>query len=295
MSRLRRYQLLGTTVVALAGLVGCASASGGSGPGSAGSGATECQPLEPFRAGNFSHPLQIDNPYLPMSPGDRRVYVGEDSEGRHSVVTAVTGLVKEVDGITARVIYERDLEDGVVTEAELALFAQDDAGNVWEFGELPEDFEDGTFAGAPDVWLSGELGAEPGIQMPAKPETIQGTSYLQGKAPDIDFLDCATVASSGGTVTVPAGSFSNVVMTHETSPLENTKAIQTKEVAPGVGVVRVGAIHDPEAETMVLTENAKDTGDALAQTNKAAADLDAHGHSDGVSKLYAGSPPVHAG
>lgn len=295
MVRRRRYQLLGTTVVALAGLAGCASASGGSGPGSAGSGVTPCQPLEPFRAGNFSHATQITNPYLPMSPGTHQVWQGEDAEGGHSVIFEVTDLVKDVDGVTARVIYERDLEDGVMSEAELAFFAQDDAGNVWNLGELPEDFENGAFAGAPDVWLGGQLGAEPGIQMPAKPETIQGTAYLQGRAPDIDFLDCATVASGGGSVTVPAGSFTDVVMTHETSPLESTKAIQTKELAPGVGVVRVGAINDPEAETLVLSQNLRDDAAARAQADKEAAALDAHGHKAGVSELYSTSPAARAG
>jgi hypothetical protein len=231
-----------------------------------------------------------------MPPGTRLVYQGEDSEGRHSVIITVTGLVKEVDGVTARVIYERDLEDGEVTEAELAFFAQDDAGNVWNLGELPEDFEDGAFVEAPDVWLSGERGAQPGVQTPGRLAGLQGgRSYLQGRAPDIEFLDCASVVAGGRRVTVPAGSFTDVVTTHEWSPLESSQAIQTKEFAPGVGVVRVGAINDPEAETLVLVENARDGGAALEQTNQAATALDTHGHSDEVSELYNTSPVVRAG
>jgi hypothetical protein len=65
------------------------------------------------------------------------------------VVFTVTDLVKVVDGVTSRVVHDVDRQDGEVTEAELAFFAQDDRGNVWNLGEYPETFENGKFAGAP--------------------------------------------------------------------------------------------------------------------------------------------------
>jgi hypothetical protein len=131
--------------------------------------------------------------------------------------------------------------------------------------------------------------------MPARPERVEGVRYLQGRAPAIDFLDCATVVDDDGRVSVPAGRFTHVLTTHETSPLESTTAIQTKEHAPGVGIVRIGAINDPEAETLVLKRYVHLGSSERARLNRAAIALDAHGHSGSVSPLYRSSPRVHFG
>ena len=290
MFRAHRYSVvLGTTLVTLVALL-----PGGAASAASGGGAT-CRPLVPFDAGAFSHPTRIDNRYLPMVPGTQRVYQGTTSGGSHSVVFTVTDLVKVVDGVTSRVVYDVDIQDGEVAEAELAFFAQDNRGNVWNTGEYPETFENGKFAGAPDVWLGGRQNAQPGIHMPARPERVEGVRYLQGRAPAIDFLDCAKVVDDDRRVTVPAGRFTDVLLTHETSPLESTTAIQTKEHAPGVGIVRIGAINDPEAETLVLTRYVHLGQPARDRLNQAALALDAHGHSAGVSALYRSSPRVHRG
>jgi hypothetical protein len=230
-----------------------------------------------------------------MVPGTQLVYGGETSEGSHGVVFTVTDLVKVVDGVTSRVVLDVDEEDGAVAEAELTFFAQDDDGNVWNLGEYPEEFENSEFAGAPNVWIGGLRGARPGVHMPAHPKAVEGIQYLQGRAPDIKFLDCGTVVDHEGQLTVPAGHFTDVLTTHETSPLESTSAIQTKEHAPHVGIVRVGAINDPEAETLVLTEDVHLGPGDRDKLNERAVALDAHGHSDSISPLYRSTPLVHVG
>jgi hypothetical protein len=50
---------------------------------------------------------RIGNPYLPMTPGDRRVYRITDSDGlRQRSVAAVTDETKRIaNGVTARVVY----------------------------------------------------------------------------------------------------------------------------------------------------------------------------------------------
>jgi hypothetical protein len=172
----------------------------------------------------------------------------------HSVVTVVTDLHKQVDGVRSRVILDVDIISGAVSESELAFFAQDDRGAVWNVGEYPEEFDHGRLTGAPSTWISGQRGATGGIHMlpdPARP-AVRGVEYLQGRAPAIDFLDCARVARVGGTTQVPAGRFTGVLTTFETSPLDSRTAIQTKEHAPGVGIVRIGHLHDPEGEELVL-------------------------------------------
>jgi hypothetical protein len=220
--------------------------------------AAPCALPTPFRAADFGHGANIDNRFLPMRPGTQKTYQGytvEDGEHvAHTIVTTATDLYKEVDGVRSRVILEVDLDDGEVAESELAFFAQDDAGAVWNTGEYPEEYDNGKFTGAPSTWIAGQRHASAGIHMPATP-TDPATfhhEYLQGRAPAVDFLDCASVASVGGRATVTAGAFTDVLTTYERSPLESETAIQTKEHAPGVGVVRIGSKNDPEGESMTL-------------------------------------------
>ena len=54
-------------------------------------------------------------------------------------------------------------------------------------------------------------------------------------------------------VCVPVACFAPVLLTHETSPLDPEGGIQTKYHASGVGIIQVGAVDDPEGETLVLT------------------------------------------
>jgi hypothetical protein len=46
-----------------------------------------------------------------------------------------------VDGVQTVVAWDRDFLEGKLQEQELAFFAQDDQGNVWNFGEYPEEYE----------------------------------------------------------------------------------------------------------------------------------------------------------
>jgi hypothetical protein len=84
------------------------------------------------------------------------------------VVTTVTDLTKEINGVDTMVVWERDYTEGEEVEAELAFFAQDNDGNVWHMGEYPEEYEDGEFEKAPG-WLAGLKGASAGIAMRQSP------------------------------------------------------------------------------------------------------------------------------
>jgi hypothetical protein len=276
------------TVLGLASLVPAGVAQAASNDGRS----APCDPLVAFRSENFGDPTSIDNEYLPMVPGTRLTYEGQTSCAGgalpHRVTFTVTDFTKEVDGVRTRVVHDVDESDGQVVEAELAFFAQDDAGNVWSLGEYPEEFEDGTFVGAPDVWLAGLEGASAGIHMPADAEDlVRGPEYPQGEAPAIDFLDCAQVAAENGTVHVPAGDFRDVLTTHESSPLESASAIQIKEHAPDVGIVRISARNDPEAETLELVSVERLTASSLRAVNDAVVRLDERGRE--VSDVYRGS------
>src|SRR5207244_4918783 len=123
--------------------------------------------------GTFPYPTRTDARYFPLRPGTQFVYDGTvtDAQGshKHRVIFTVTDLVKVVGGVKTRVIWDQDINDGVLTEAELAFFAQDRHANVWTMGEYPEEYEGGTFTGAPSTWISGQARAQAGILVPGGP------------------------------------------------------------------------------------------------------------------------------
>jgi hypothetical protein len=259
---------------------------------SGGSGVPSCRLPIPFAARNFDARPRIDNRYLPASPGTRYVFEGtaNTDEGvvQRRIVTTVTDMVKVIDGVRTVVIWDRDYNDGELAEAELAFWAQDRQGNVWNMGEYPEEFEDGVFAGAPDTWIAGEERARAGIIMLAEPRV--GATYLQASAPAVDFLDCAEVVRKGVTIATPLARYDHVLVVDESSPLEPDSGVQRKFHAPGVGVVRITAIGDPEAETLTLTRVSRLGPAGLATARSAVRRLEARAYR--ISEVYQETEPA---
>jgi len=248
----------------------------------------------PFDPSNFPAPTTIDNTYLPLIPGMQLTLQGTADRGPgvqpHRVTLTVTDLTKVIDGVRTLVLWDVDTNNGQVVESELAFFAQDDPGNVWNLGEYPEEYDAaGTFIGAPSTWIAGLRDAEGGVHMLAQPQVSQ-SFYLQGSAPDVEFLDCARVTLMGQTVIVPAATFQNVLVTEETGPLDPAGGSQIKYYAPGVGNVKVEALNDPEGETLELVQRVQLTPDGLAAARQEALKLDAHGYE--ASDVYGQTPPA---
>jgi hypothetical protein len=260
--------------------------------------ATEsCEPAIDFRDKNFSHhfshPNKIDSQYLPLVPGTQFTLEGSANRGEgvlpHREVFTVTDLTKVINGVRTVVVWDTDTNQGQLVESELAFFAQDNLGNVWNLGEYPEEYENGKFVGADSTWIVGP-GAQAGIQMLANP--IVGTpSYLQGKSRKVDFLDCAKVLETGQEICVPAGCYSNVLVTDEWSPLDPEGGHQRKYYAPGVGSIQVGAVGDPEAETLELIDISQLSPKALRDVHKKALKLDKRAYHR-ASKVYANTRPA---
>jgi hypothetical protein len=253
-----------------------------------------CSRLVPFDPADFGpDSADVTNRMLPLQPGAQRVFKGRSAttgeDLPHSVTFTVTGLTKVVGGVKSVVVWDVDEVEDEVSEAELAFFAQDRAGNVWNLGEYPEQYTNGEYRGAPFTWMTGVGDAEPGIHMPASP-ALSMPEYVQGSVPSIRFLDCATVFQTGASVCPPVGCFSGVLVTHERSPLEPGSGTQVKYHAPDVGIVQIGAIDDPEAETLVLAEEQTLAGAELAEANRAARMLDARGRQ--CEPAYIGTPPA---
>src|SRR5262245_34864373 len=165
------YSLLRILAVLLLLLVDFGTASGVS--------ATPfCEPAVAFGANRFSNPTTINNRWFPLTPGTQLVLDGQvnasGGTALHRVIFTVTALTKVINGVRTLVIWDRDFNAGQLAEAELAFFAQDNAGNVWNLGEYPEEYEGGHFAGAPSTWIAGVAGAQGGIHMLASPHTGTG-------------------------------------------------------------------------------------------------------------------------
>jgi hypothetical protein len=224
-----------------------------------------------FSPTSFSASTTIDNLWLPLLPGTQRVLAGtaNTSDGvlPRRIVTTVTNLTKLVDGVRSVVLYEEDFTGGVLSEAEIAFVAQDDLGNVWNMGEHPAVFEGGGSTGASQTWISGVDGAQAGIRMPGAP-SVDLPRFSQGFAPNAGFFDCGQVVQTGATVCILISTcYGEAVVINENSPLDSGNAIQQKSYAPNVGLVKVDAIADPEAETLELVSVQRLGAEALAEVN----------------------------
>lgn len=184
---------------------------------------------------------EIDNEYFPLEPGTTFVYEGETEDATEGDTVRVTSDTKNVMGVECVVVEDRVTEDGELTEKTYDWYAQDKAGNVWYFGEDSTEYENGKVKSTEGSWEAGEDGAEPGMIMPA--DSKVGESYRQeyykGEAEDI-----AKPLKLDGSARVPYGSFDNVLVTYEWTPLEPNIA-EHKYYAPGVGNVLEVAVKGP--------------------------------------------------
>lgn len=178
---------------------------------------------------NFT--TNVTNDYFPLDPGTTCSYSTPD--GSETMTVEVTSRTKVVMGVTTIVVIETHRENGQVVEISENWYAQDQDGNVWYFGEISQNYENGVPISTAGSWEAGVDGAKPGIIMPADPQ--HGQTYFQEFAPDVA-TDMAMVLTTNDTVTVPAGTYTNVLRTKEWTPLENA-TVEHKYYAPGVGLI----------------------------------------------------------
>lgn len=261
---------------------------------SCGPGMPEEKAFEEFDPGNFEHSTNIDNKWFPLEPGTQFVYEGSTVEDEevvpHRVVFTVTDLIKVIGGVRTVVCWDRDYSAGEMVETEISFFAQDKDGTVWYLGEYPEEYEDGKFLKAP-AWIHGFEGARAGIMMKAEP--VPGMpSYSQGWAPAVDWTDRGEVHAVGRKISVPFGSYENVLVIDETNK-EEPDAHQLKHYAPGVGCVFISWSGEGEQtrETLELVEVVQLTPEALAEARSEALKLEARAYKKSKN-AYAHTPPA---
>ncbi|MGE5198321.1 MAG: hypothetical protein ACM3H9_01680 [Rhodospirillaceae bacterium] len=179
-----------------------------------------------------------ENPYLVLKPGFQLVLEGKDSGKTVRLVVSVLDETETVGGIEARVVEERETENGVLVEVSRNYLAiHKTTRDVYYLGEDVDEYKSGTISGHSGAWLHGAGGATFGLMMPASP--VVGQRYYQEVAPGVA-MDRAEVVSVTERVTTPAGTFGQCLKTAETTPLEPGR--EFKLYAPGVGLVADGPL-----------------------------------------------------
>lgn len=213
---------------------------------------------------DFEDPLEVGygegdvapNPFFPLVPGTRWVYESEDE----IITVDVLDETVEIDGVTCIVVrdlvVEKDGEDEDATPIEDTLdwYAQDKDGNIWYFGEIAVNYEDGQITDIDGSWKTGEEGARPGILMPAIPGVgdVYRQEWLLGDAEDMAEV-ISTVADpelSDDNAAVDCGA--GCLQTLEWNPLESD-SFEYKYYKPGVGMVQEVSLENPE-DTVELVE-----------------------------------------
>ncbi len=246
-----------------------------------------------FDPGNFDDSsTHIDNEWLPLQPGMYWAYDGTTTEfGKvfaHRIEFTVTDLTKEIMGVRTVVAWVLDYSDGELVEKEIAFYAQDKDGNVWYFGEYPEEYEGGEFVKAP-TWIAGIEDARAGIKMTPDPQ-LGMPVYFQGWGPAVEWTDFGLVDQVGQETCVPVDCYEDVLVIAE-STLDEQGAFQLKYHARGVGNVRVGwKGDDATQEELELVEFTQLSPDELAEVRALALELEAHAYE--ISKdVYAHTSP----
>lgn len=192
----------------------------------------------------------VNNTFFPLPTGATWAYEEETEDGLVRIDVEVLSGTRDINGVQATRVRDTETLDGILVEDTEDWFAQDSEGNVWYLGEDTCEFEDGECVDTAGSWEWGREGALPGIIMKADPE-VDGQRYYQeffeGEAEDV-----GEVVDVGDSVTVPAGTFTGCVRTHDTSTLD-PELDEFKTYCPGVGVVQ--------------TEETGDIGEVLVESS----------------------------
>jgi hypothetical protein len=165
------------------------------------------------------------------------VFKGVSDNVPVNVTTTVLNQTKVVgDGIVARVVEEKTVnsETGDLKEITNDYFAICKENNsVFYLGESVDDYENGKVVSHEGSWVHGSDKARAGLIMPGI--ILMGSRYYQEIAPHVA-MDKSEVIGTNETVSVPAGSFSNVINMKESSDSE-PGVTEINLHAPGVGQV----------------------------------------------------------
>ena len=186
---------------------------------------------------------QLQNGYFPIHPG--RQWQLEGKKGGDVIqltITVLTGT-EVIEGVTTRVVEERETVNGEVVEVSQNFFAENSHGAVCYFGEDVTIHLPGGGTSTDGSWRAGDVSPtdpntifHPGIIMPAEPRLKM--RYQMEGAPGIA-EDEGRITGSGQ-VKVAAGVYNETLRVREFNPLDGDVGFKT--FAKGVGMIIDGDV-----------------------------------------------------
>jgi hypothetical protein len=246
--------LIAATLVAGA----CGSSKPSAAPGGKSSTTVSASSIGPTTTVADYHPkidptrftTKVTNAYFPLPKGSTFVFDGtRDGKPTHDEVV-VTARTRKVMGVDCVVIEDTVTSNGALIEKTEDWYAQDAEGTVWYFGETTAEYTNGAVSSTKGTWEAGVDGAQPGVVMFANPKV--GADYWQEYRPG-EAEDRAKILSITETVTVPMGTFTNVLTTEDSDPLNPDKTDE-KAYAPTLGVIHSVRIKSGHQEEKSLTK-----------------------------------------
>ena len=170
------------------------------------------------------------NSYFVLEPGFQTILEGDDTR----LQITVLDKTKTVDGITTRIVEEKEWKDGELYEISLNYFAMcEQTKDIFYFGEDVDFYENGKVVKHDGSWLTG-TNNKAGLMMPGTPKV--GMKYYQEIAPGVA-MDRAEIVSMDETCETPAGTFSKCMKVKEGSAIE-LSVTEYKYHAPNIGLIR---------------------------------------------------------
>lgn len=176
---------------------------------------------------------EINNKFFTLIPGTTFIYESQTEDGAERNEVNVTNNTKIVLGIQTVEVWDRVWLDDELIEETFDWYAQDNAGNVWYFGEDSKEYESGKIISTEGSWEAGIDGAKPGIIMQGEPNIGQPyrQEYYKGKAEDM-----AQIVAINEKVNIPFGTFDNCIKTKDWNTLV-PGTVEFKYYCPQVGGV----------------------------------------------------------
>jgi hypothetical protein len=185
----------------------------------------------------FSHPREINHPYLPL--GSLKQDVLEGKEGSKTVRIERTAKPEarktfKIGGheIESFAVEDREVENGELSEVALDYFAQDDAGTVFYLGEDVDEYQGGKVVSHEGSWLLGKDTKKAGVILPAR---ISIGAKFKSEDVNKDIRENDEIVGLGEDVVTSAGTYKDCVKVKEQLA---DGSVEYKYYAKGVGVVR---------------------------------------------------------
>jgi hypothetical protein len=190
----------------------------------------------------------LGNQYFPLKPSTLLTYRKVSPDGNESTLRDyfyTTNQEKKILGVTCRGVWATTkTKEGELKFSTLRWYAQDKENNVWSFGEVTQQFDQGLLIGG-GSWNAGLNEAMPGIAMYAEFKSQEGRAFrnqfILGKVENvtriIGTVDNLPLLKKNSKL--PKAAHGPYLHVQEFSPLspESLTIPINKYYAPGVGLV----------------------------------------------------------